>query len=119
MTEQPDLQQYLASLERDIKVNGKLFSDFSNLMVEDGISLFPIYIVSGAEIAMGKPFLNKKQHDVRWNYNVSFMEEFVTRGLIQSDKTQTFIKAFGDPSTRGCFFLIIGDAGNFVFVEFE
>lgn len=119
MSEKPDLQQYLKSLERDIQLNRDLFRNFSLAIVEEGISMFPIYIVSGTDIAMGRPFLNKKDHDVRWNYHASFLEEFIKRGVIQEERSEDFEKAFGNPFTRGCFFFIIGDKGSFVFIDFE
>ncbi len=118
-TEKPDLSHYLEALNRDVKANSDTFRDFSTYFLDEGISEFPVYMVSGAAIAIGRPFLNKKEHGTRWNYNVTFLEDLVNKGIVKQNKVEDFKEAYGDAYIRGCFFLIIGDSGSFVFVPYE
>jgi hypothetical protein len=116
--EQP-ISPVLESLRTDVRIIGELMQQFSMHVINEEISSFPIYIAFQEDISFGRPFLKKDSHQLNWNYNVSFLEEFVKRGAILRSKVEQFMATYGDPEERVCIFVVTDLEGGFVFLPFE
>lgn len=116
--EQP-ISPVLESLRTDVRIVGEVMQQFSMHVINEEISSFPIYIAFQGEVAMGRPFLKMDTHQLNWNYNVSFLEEFVKRGAIRRDRVEQFKETYGDPEERVCIFVVTELEGGFVFIPFD
>jgi hypothetical protein len=48
-----------------------------------GFSQYPIFPISRESIAVGQILLGRAQSQFEWDYYVSFLEEFVQKGLVE------------------------------------
>lgn len=109
----------LEAIRSDIRIIGPTMRAFSIHVIEEEISQFPVYVAYQDAVSIGKPFLSKENDHLNWHYNVSILEEFVKRGVVEKDKLEDFIETFGDPEERACIFVILPEQGGFVFVPYE
>ena len=109
----------LEAIRSDIRIIGSTMRAFSIHVIEEDISQFPVYVAYQDAVSIGKPFLSKENDHLNWHYNVSILEEFVKRGVVEKEKLEDFIETFGDPEERACIFVILPEQGGFVFVPYE
>lgn len=117
-TKDPKLSPVLQSIKNDLEVVGTFMRDFSMHVIFEEISHFPVYIAYEKEVALGKPFFSKEEHNLNWNYNATILEELIKRGVVQPDKAEQFKKTYGDPEERACIFIVMEQEGGFVFVPY-
>jgi hypothetical protein len=109
----------LEAIRNDIRIIGPTMRAFSMHVIQEEISEFPVYVAYQDAVSIGKPFLSKENDHLNWHYNVSILEEFVKRGVVEKDKVDDFIDTFGDPEERACIFVVLPEQGGFVFVPYE
>jgi hypothetical protein len=109
----------LEAIRSDIRIIGPMMRAFSLHVIEEEISQFPVYVAFQDAVSIGKSFLTKENDHLNWHYNVSILEEFVKRGVVEKDKLEDFIDTFGDPEERACIFVVLPEEGGFVFVPYE
>ncbi len=109
----------LEAIRSDILIIGPTMRAFSQHVINEEISQFPVYVAFQDVVSIGKPFLTKENDHLNWHYNVSILEEFVKRGVVEKDKLEDFIETFGDPEERACIFVVLPAQGGFVFVPYE
>jgi hypothetical protein len=109
----------LEAIRNDLRIIGPTMRAFSIHVINEEISQFPVYVAYQDGVSIGKPFLSKEKDHLNWNYNVSILEEFVKRGVVEQDKLEQFIETFGDPEERACIFVVLPEEGGFVFVPYE
>jgi hypothetical protein len=117
--EEQQISPVLESLRTDVRIVGELMQQFSMHVINEEISSFPIYIAFQGEMTLGRPFLKMDTHQLNWNYNASFLEEFVKRGAIRRDRVEHFKETYGDPEERVCIFVVTALEGGFVFIPFD
>ena len=104
-------------LEKEIKPYKTLMSEASDTILDQGISLYPIFIVHQQEIDMGLPLLESFKEYGIWKVHASTLEEFVTKQLIDIDKMNGFIKIFKDPEAHLCLFVVSELGAKFIFTS--
>ena len=109
----------LEAIRNDIRIIGPTMRAFSMHVIEEEISEYPVYVAYQDMVSLGKPFLSKENDHLNWHYNVSILEEFVKRGVVDKDKLDDFLETFGDPEERACIFVVLPEQGGFVFVPYE
>ncbi len=109
----------LEAIRNDIRIIGPTMRAFSMHVIEEEISEYPVYVAYQDMVSIGKPFLRKENDHLNWHYNVSILEEFVKRGVVDKDKLDDFLETFGDPEERACIFVVLPEQGGFVFVPYE
>ena len=112
-------EKLLQTIREDLLVIGVNLKEFSRQVIEQGISGYPVYIAYRKECGLGKPFARRDVSDLRWNYNASVLEEFVTRGIIAQDKVTDFMTAYSDPLEKICILLLVEEGANIIFLPFE
>jgi hypothetical protein len=81
----------LEAIRSDILIIGPTMRAFSRHVIGEEISQFPVYVAYQDAVSIGKPFLTKENDHLNWHYNVSILEEFVKRGVVEKDKLEDFI----------------------------
>jgi hypothetical protein len=109
----------LEAIRSDIRIIGSTMRAFSRHVIEEEISEYPVYVAYQDAVSIGKPFLSKENDHLNWHYNVSILEEFVKRGVVEKEKLDDFLETFGDPEERACIFVILPEQGGFVFVPYD
>ena len=78
----------------------------------------PIFPICKEEQPIGQLLFDPVRNATTWYYYASFLNEFVQRGLITSDKEPDFIAAFKDPDEFCCLFVIDPGFTRFVYIPF-
>lgn len=109
----------LQTLENDIRIIGSYMREFSSHVIGKGISEYPIYVAHQDGVGLGKSFMTIEQHKLNWNYNVSVLEEFVSKGVMEKERVDDFRRTYGDAGERACVFMVLPKEASFIFVDYD
>jgi len=110
--------KYLGTITSDlIKIVDNL-KEASYLIRKRGFSDYPIFIISKNDIPIGQVLYRKEDFSTSWNYNVTYVDEFVQRKIIAEDKLDIFLENYKNPDEFCCLFVIDRENMNFVFVPY-
>lgn len=102
-------------LEKQLVPYKKILSQASDVILDERVSKYPIFIIHQQELEMGV-LLIEAGHKFRWSVNASTLEEFVTKEIIFHDKAQDFIATYKDPELHLCLFVLSELGAQFIFV---
>lgn len=119
MNNDPELSgKYLGTITQDFAKVSDNLKEASYQIRTRGFSKFPIFAISKTEVPVGQPLFKKGELENEWNYNASFLDEFVQRKLVEEQNIKTFEEAYKDPDEFCCLFVVDTDFTNFVFIPF-
>lgn len=91
--------------------------EVSSDMIREGYSRYPVFIAQETDPELGELLFDRSELNLNHSIAVSYMEEFVERGIIAEDKQSLFVDNYKDPAKFFCFLLISSQAGaHLVFV---
>ena len=108
----------LKSLETDLV----LYSDSINeiaLDILEELSKYPIFIAHQHEARIGELIIDKDELSTEWNIHASTLEEFVEKGIINSEKQEFFKQQYKDARKFICVFVMVPEGANFVFYPYK
>ncbi len=119
MQNDPELSgKYLGTISQDfIKVCDTL-KEASYQMRIRKVSEFPIFPMAKIDLPIGKLLIGRNDIEIKWNYNISFLDEFVQREIISESMVEEFKKAYKDPEEYCCLFVVDVDFTNFLFIPY-
>ncbi|HZX73652.1 MAG TPA: hypothetical protein VFE57_04475 [Cyclobacteriaceae bacterium] len=118
MVNDPELNgKYLGTISSDFIKVADALKEASYQIRKAGFA-YPIFPISKEEIPVGQLLIARHNMGAEWFYNASFMDEFVQRDFIASDKQADFIKAYKDPDEFCCLFVVDEAFTNFVFIPY-
>ena len=119
MQNDPELSgKYLGTISQDfVKVADNL-KEASYQMRIRKVSEYPIFPISKIDLPIGKLFIGLMDTSVKWNYNISFLDEFVQRGIIAEENVEEFKKAYKDPEEFCCLFVVDVNFTKFLFIPY-
>lgn len=116
-TNDPEISpKYLGSITSDFVKIADAIKESSYQVRARKFSQFPIFPICREKVGWAQLLYDKKELGLTWNYHISFLEEFVQRGLVE--KEEEFQAVFKDPDEFCCLFVIDSDFVNFVFVPY-
>jgi hypothetical protein len=119
MQNDPELSgKYLGTITSDFVKVSETLKEASYQVRKRGISQYPIFPIAKVDTAIGSLLIGKNEADTSWNYNISLLEEFTQRQLVEEDKVEEFIAAYKDPEEFCCLFVIDMEFTNFVFIPY-
>lgn len=114
----PKKESPLKSLESDLKFYNESIKEVALEIMIEGISAYPIFVAHQHEVKLGEPILDKNELNTDWSIHASTMEEFIEKGLIQTDKKDRFLKQYKDAYQFMCVFVIVPEGANFIFFPY-
>jgi DNA polymerase III delta prime subunit len=115
----PELNgKYLGTITTDFAVVSDTLKEASYELRSRKISGYPIFPISRMELPIGKLLLAKEEIATQWDFNFSFLDEFVQRGIIEEDKVEDFKATYKDPDEYCCLFVVDLEFTNFVFIPY-
>lgn len=119
MHNDPELSgKYLGSITEDFVVVSDTLKEASYQIRKRGFSDYPIFAISKIDLPIGTLLIGKNDLATNWNYNASYLDEFVQREIVASDKQDEFKATYKDPDEFCCLFVVDNDFTNFVFVPY-
>ena len=107
--------EVLRSLESDLNKFKRILNEAVQTVQDQGVSNYPILVAFRDGIQLGLPIVESGPTGANWSYNISTLEEFVTKGLIERKKLDSFKKVYKDPSKTICLFVCEDEGAHFVF----
>ncbi|MBC8052048.1 MAG: hypothetical protein H7Y13_03190 [Sphingobacteriaceae bacterium] len=114
----PQKESPLKSLEIDLKLYNESIKEIAFEILNEGLSVYPIFVAHQHEVALGELILDKDELNTQWSIQASMLEEFVQKEIIHKDKKDRFIKQYKDPNKYMCLFVIVPEGANFVFYPY-
>ena len=105
-------------LEKELQPYKKILSQASDVILNENVSKYPIFVVHQQEIEMGISLIEAGSK-LKWSVNASTLEEFVSKEIIFMDKAREFIETYKDPETHLCLFILSELGAQFVFMPRE
>ncbi|HQV66110.1 MAG: hypothetical protein KAX53_01055 [Saprospiraceae bacterium] len=102
-------------LEKELSPYKKILAQASDVILDEGVSKYPIFVIHQQEMDMGV-LLIQAGTKFRWSVNASTLEEFVTKEIIFHEKAQEFIATYKDPEIYLCLFVLSELGAQFVFL---
>lgn len=102
-------------LEKELSPYKKILAQASDVILDEGVSKYPIFVIHQQEMDMGV-LLIQAGTKFRWSVNASTLEEFVTKEIIFHEKAQEFIVTYKDPEIYLCLFVLSELGAQFVFL---
>ena len=118
MFNDPELNgKYLGTISSDFIKVADTLKEASYQIRKNGFD-YPVLAISKKEIPIGQLLIRKFELNLDWNYYASFMDEFVQRELIATDKQEDFTSAYKDPDEFCCLFVVDEEFTSFVFIPY-
>jgi hypothetical protein len=104
------------SLQEDLKIYTKVLGEAADIIRDQDVSKYPIFVVHQQDMAMGIPVVEKEKNGGLWNINASTLEEFVSKNVIFEEKIDEFINAYKNPDLQLCLFVLSELGANFIYL---
>jgi len=115
----PELNgKYLGTVSQDFVKISDHIKETSYQIRKRGFSEYPIFLISKDEIPIGQLLFKREEIDTKWNYYVTYIDEFIERKIIEKGKINLFKKTYKNPDEFCCLFVIDGDFTNFVYIPY-
>ncbi len=109
----------LESIRNDVDTVGEQLREIAEQVIEEGISAYPIFVVSHEQHPIGKPVFDPDSSTLNWTFHASILEEFIQREIIRKERVVAFRKAYENPRERACIFVLSPEQAQFVFVPYD
>ena len=118
MFNDPELNgKYLGTISQDfIRVSDSI-KEASYQIRKAGFD-YPIFSISRHDIPIGQLLIGRKDMGLEWNYYASFLDEFLQRELVGTERKDDFISAYKNPDEFCCLFVVDNDFTRFVFIPY-
>ena len=119
MNNDPELNgKYLGSISKDFILVSDMLKEASYQIRKRGFSKYPIFPISKFDIPIGQLLIANTDMDLNWNYNASFLDEFVQREIVAENMQDRFIENYKDPDEFSCLFVVDDNFTNFLFIPY-
>lgn len=109
------LELYLV-LEKDIQVYKKVMSEASDIIMDQEVTKFPIFVMHQQQLEIGIPIADREKNKGNWNINASSLEEFVSKSIVHDYKIEEFKETYKDPEEHICVFVVSELGTQFIYV---
>jgi len=103
-------------LNLEIKPYIKMMGQAADSIINQDISSYPIFVLHQTQVPFGLPLVEREKLGGKWSVHASTLEEFVTKQLIEQQKTEEFKTIYKDPKKYLCLFVIQAEGANFIFL---
>ena len=115
----PELDgKYLGTISKDFVIVAETLKEASYQVRDRGFSDYPIFPISKDDIPIGQLLIAKYEVATEWNFNITYIDEFLQLNIIEKEKEEEFKKVYKDPDEFCCLFVIDGDFNRFLFIPY-
>ena len=104
-------------LESELESYKPVMAKAADSILNEQISKYPIMVIHQEEIQIGINLVDRKKVEGNWSVNLSTLEEFVSKGLIESHKIDSFRTIYKDKKKFICLFVLSELGAQFVFIS--
>ncbi len=103
-------------LQEELMAYRKAMNSALDIILEREITEYPIFIAHQDTFDAGIPIIKRHEVNGNWNINVSTLEEFIQKKIIQPNKVNAFKAAFKSPQDYICFFVLSELGAQFIYL---
>lgn len=103
-------------LEKELSGYRKVLTKAAEVIQDQDVSKFPIFVVHQNIVDIGINIVDKEQARGNWSVNASTLEEFVTKQIIAEEKVEDFQALFRSHHDDLCLFALSELGANFIFL---
>ena len=103
------------TLEQELQPYKKMMADAADIILDQDVSNYPIFIAHQQEFDMGI-VLTSVNETSKWAIHASTLEEFVSKQIVFPDRIEEFKSNFKDPSESLCIFVLSELGVQFLFI---
>ncbi len=119
MNNDPELSgKYLGTITADFALVSDTLKEAAYAVKKQGYSDYPIFPICKIEQPIGQLLIGSQEMNLKWNYNITYLDEFVQREIISAEKVDEFKANYKDPDEFCCLFVIDNNFTNFVFIPY-
>ena len=93
--------------------------EVSTDMVDGGFTEHPLYVAHQEQAKIGEMIVDRDEFGFPFSINATTIERFLELGILQKERLGAFLKAYGNPKSKCCVFLMIQPEPQFVFHSFK
>mgnify|MGYP006160097837 FL=1 len=109
----------LISLKKDLEFYKETLREVAVEIMVEGLSAYPIFIAHQHEVALGEVIINHTELGTSWTIQASTLEEFQEKGIIQSNKKDSFLQSYKPADDYMCVFVVVPEGANFVYYPYQ
>ncbi|HRG67272.1 MAG: hypothetical protein JNL65_08300 [Saprospiraceae bacterium] len=109
-----DFEKYL-QLEDDLRRYRKALNEALEIMLDQEVSNYPIFILHQQELEMGVKLIESGPETGIWSVHASSLEEFVVKRLIEEDKILEFQTIYKNHPNQFCIFVLSELGAQFIY----
>ncbi|MCS6903864.1 MAG: hypothetical protein RML72_10850 [Bacteroidia bacterium] len=113
----PSEQILLKSLNKDFRNIEKQLWKLSELMINQKISRFPIFIACDLPLSLGIKI--QELPLTYFEFRASHLQEFIQKKLIASNAIAHFQSTYPNPLEKACIFIVTENFQKFIFVPYQ
>lgn len=110
----PAIEKYL-QLEEDLKRYRKALNQAQEIMLDQELTNYPIFILHQQELEMGVQLIEAGPQTGVWSVQASSLEEFCVKNLIEDDKVTEFQNVYHQHPDHLCLFVLSELGAQFIF----
>lgn len=110
----PSIDKYLA-LEEDLRRYRKAMNEALDIMLDQEVSLYPIFIMHQQNLEMGVPLIEASDKTGLWSVHASSLEEFVIKNIVHENKIAEFQNLYKKHERHLCLFVLSELGAQFIF----
>ena len=103
-------------LEKELKGYKKILSQAAEVIKDQDVSKFPIFVIHQNIVDIGINIVEKGVAQGNWSVNASTLEEFVTKQIIAEEKVEDFQTLYRSHHGDLCLFALSELGANFIFL---
>ncbi|MBR9919658.1 MAG: hypothetical protein GYB31_02400 [Bacteroidetes bacterium] len=103
-------------LEGELLPYVKVLGKAADTVLDQDVSEYPIFVAHQHTVDIGLPLVDREKTKGNWSLNVSTLEEFVTKQIIEPDKIEGFKGVYKDPTEYVCLFVLSELGATFIFL---
>ncbi len=108
------IEKYL-QLEDDLRRYRKALNDAIEIILDQELTHYPIFILHQQELEMGVKLIEAGPNTGLWSVHASSLEEFVMKSIIEQEKVKDFQKVYKEHKEHFCLFVLSELGAQFIF----
>ncbi len=113
-----EIQHKFKEIEAQISIFKPVMARTAEVVFAQDVSNYPIFVAHPTllEINIGIPIAQKEAAESKWAINISTLEEFVARQLIDNEKIDNFRTLYKAHRNEFCLFVLSDMGATFIFL---
>ena len=115
--EQKHSAEKFLKLEEELMTYKKIMSDASDIIRDQNVSEFPIFVAHQQQMEIGLLIAERGKVKGNWNIHATTLEEMTYKQIIKEENVEEFKNVFQNPADHICIFVLSELGAQFIFLQ--